>query len=359
MKILQINKFDQLKGGSEQYIFSISALLKDQGHEVELFSMDRPEKIRPKLFWNRDANKNLAKVIKKFKPDVAHVHNIYHHFSPSILYTLKKHNVPVVMTLHDYKIMCPNYRMYNKKSVCEKCQGGKYYKCFSNDCFNDWARSAGASLESYLHNSVLGSYERHVKTFISPSKFLMNKFKEWGLEGKIEYLPNTTNITSTSREKGDYLLYFGRLEAEKGINFLVDVMRDLPQEKLIIVGKGNIKINNTENIKYLGFKSGHELKELVNRAKAVIVPSVWYENNPLNIIEAHALGTWVIGSKIGGIPELIKEEENGDLVEPGNKKDLIKKINNLKNKDINIKSQKIITPENHLKKLLDIYEQAI
>ena len=336
MKILQINKFSHLKGGSETYLYNVIDLLRRKEHTTFLFTMDKPDHIRPKLFWNFSANSKLDKFVKDFKPDVAHIHNIYHHFSPSILYTLKKHKIPIVMTLHDYKVICPNYRLYNKKGICEKCKPHKYYQCFKNDCFNDWARSAGATLETYMHNSVLGSYERHVDCFISPSTFLKKKLENWEVENRIEYLPNFSDVKKEKNQKNikeqDYYLYFGRLSEEKGIRFLIDVFKNLKNKKLVIIGDGPLKNyilkNKSENIEYLGFKTGEDLKNHILEAKATIYPSEWYENAPIALIEAIILNKPVIVANTGGMPEIALNGAKYALFKPGNKAELANIIRN-------------------------------
>lgn len=365
MKILQINKFSHLQGGSETYLYNVIDLLRRKDHTTFLFTMDKPDHIRPKLFWNFTANSRLDKFIKDFKPDVAHLHNIYHHFSPSILYTLKKHKIPIVMTLHDYKIICPNYRLYNKEGICEKCKPHKYYQCFKNDCFNDWARSAGATLETYMHNSILGSYERHVDCFISPSTFLKKKLEDWGVENKIEFIPNFSDVKKEENQKDikeqDYYLYFGRLSEEKGIRFLIEVFKKLNNKKLVIIGDGPLKNyvlkNRSENIEYLGFKTGEDLKQHILEAKAIIYPSLWYENAPIALIEAILLDKPVIVANTGGMPEIAQNGAKYALFKPGNQLEL---ANIIKNNTFKAgQNQKnLYNKEFHYTELLKVYNSV-
>jgi len=367
MKILQINKFFYLKGGSERHFFAVSDLLRQNGHEVVEFSMNdrrnRPSKYADffigeinysksflsnifKFLYNFDANRKLAKLIKQEKPDVAHLHNIYHQLSPSIIHTLKKNKIPMVLTLHDYKVICPNYQLFNKGEICEKCKGGKYYNCFSGSCIkNSHEKSLLGALEAYLHRSILKSYDK-IDKFIAPSNFIKNKFIEFGIDGgRIEVIENFTEMMpdSSAQEMEDYLLFFGRLSKEKGVNVLLDAMNEIDDVKLKIAGDGpdkanyELKIKNYKlgtRVEFVGEKSGEELSELVRKAKAIVVPSVWYENMPMNILEAVAMGKVVIASRVGGIQEIIEDKENGFLFRMSDADDLAIKIKELPKFDL-------------------------
>lgn len=349
MRILQINKYGHPKGGADKYFLNVSEALRNKGHDVYEFSMDKPKKQHRSLLWSWSSDRTLKKIINDFKPEVAHLHNIYHDFSPSILYVLKKRGIPSVMTLHDYKRICPNYRLYTEGAVCERCRYKKYINCFTHKCLKDsYIMSLGGSCEAYLHQSILNSWDKNIDLYISPSQFLKNKFKEWKVEKDIEYLPNFVETKKSKVKRDNYLLYFGRLEKEKGIETLLDAMEQLPDEKLIIAGKGSYKVKDTENVKYLGFVD--DINELVSKAKLVIIPSLWYENNPLNALEAIALGTPILASDIGGIPEL-----TDNLFKPGDASDLANKIINFKDKGV----KEPITKEDHVNKLLDIYKKII
>ncbi|MBU0731984.1 glycosyltransferase [Patescibacteria group bacterium] len=347
MRILQINKYGYPKGGADKYFLNVSAALKKEGHQVYKFSMDEPKKQHRSLFWSWSSDKTLKNIIKEFKPDVAHLHNIYHDFSSSILYVLKKHGVPSVMTLHDYKRICPNYRLYTKDAVCERCKYKKYINCFTHKCLKDsYILSLGGSCEAYLHQSILNSWDKNIDLYISPSKFLKNKFKEWDVKKDIEYLPNFVETKKTDVKRDNYLLYFGRIEKEKGIEVLLDAMEQLPNERLVIAGKGSYQVKDTDNVRYVGFVKN--VDELVSKAKLVIIPSLWYENNPLNALEAIALGTPILASDIGGIPEL-----TDNLFKPGDATDLANKILNYKDKG----GKQHISKEDHIEKLIKIYNK--
>lgn len=357
MKILQINKFYYLRGGAERYFFDLIKLLENNGHEVIPFSMrDSRNEMTPykkyfidkvdldkfsirniiKFFYNYDAVRKLKKLIKEEKPDIAHLHNIAHQISPAIIRVLKENDIPVIQTLHDYKIVCPNYRLFSNNEACFRCKGGKFYNCAARKCMKDSRlKSILAAIESYLNKDLYGQ----ANLFIAPSEFMKKTCIEGGVqENKIKMMhnfvsPAFTNIEQ-SAEPEDYFFYYGRLSGEKGIDVLLEAAKK-EDFKLKIAGVGpdyeklktDIKESGLESrVELVGPKYGEELKKMIRGAKAVIAPSIWPENMPLNILETMFLGRPVIASNIGGIPEVIKDGKTGFLFEPGNVDDLILKI---------------------------------
>jgi glycosyltransferase involved in cell wall biosynthesis len=374
MKILQINKFYFLAGGTERYLFGLSEILEKNGHPVIPFSMQDPKNIPSeylkyfidpvkfqglnfknavKIFHNYDAVRKLELLIKKEKPDIAHLHNIAHQLSPAIISVLKKHNIPVVQTLHDYKLICPNYKLFSRGKVCYKCQGGKYYNCFLRKCLkNSRAKSFLVMLEAYLRNTILKTYSK-VDLFIAPSQFMKDISVGFGVpEDKIKVLRNPIEIENSKEdsERENYLLYFGRISSEKGIDILIQSLKNSKSKpNLKIVGAG-LEISKYKKlvselgleskIEFMGPKYGKELEKIISRAKAVIIPSVWPENMPYSLLESMARGKVVIASRIGGMPELITDGLNGFLFEAGNELDLGIKIDELDKKDLGLIGQK-------------------
>jgi glycosyltransferase involved in cell wall biosynthesis len=353
MKILQVNKFFDLRGGAEVYMQELSRKLRKRGHEVHAFSTKSPKNLQSddkdyfvtrynydrkegmvkdakkaiNFIWNKEAKQSLESQITKQKPDVIHLHNIYHHLTSSILSVIRKHKIPCVQTLHDYKLACPNYKMYTQGSLCERCKGGKYYNAVLHQClFPGLAPNILAATEMSL-TKITHSYERTVKTFICPSKFMLEKMEEWGEPpGKLAYLPNPVEIpaqVSASRGHGEYA-FIGRLYAEKGIETLIRAAARVPSIKLNIVGEGpdRNKLEALANqiaqgrINFIGFQTGEKLQTIRQEAKALCIPSVWYENAPLSALEAMAEGIPLIASDIGGLPELVTDGVSGFLAKP-------------------------------------------
>lgn len=363
MKILQINKFHYRRGGSERYVFDLSKLLEGNGHEVRQFSMADDKNyyskysqyfIGPvdldkfsliniiKFFYNREAAKKLEKLIKAERPDIAHLHNIAHQISPAIIRVLKQEGMPIVQTLHDYKLLCPNAKLFSRGQVCYKCRGGRYYNCFFRKCsHNSWAKSFILTLEAYLNNKILKYYDL-VDIFIAPSRFMKDICVEFGVpENKIKLIYNFIKPENEAAEniieenEPAYLLYFGRLSEEKGIEILLGAMKKLDGIKLKIVGAGpdykkyQLFINKpslNDQVEFLGPKYGALLERLIKQAKAIIMPSLWPENLSYSALEALALGKIVIAASIGGLPEIIQDGYNGLLFKSGSSDDLAEKI---------------------------------
>ena len=272
MKILQVNKFYFPKAGTERYVFELTKLLESKGHEVIPFAMkdkrnlknyfnkyfvsnvdlSKP-KIRPsgfknigRIIYSQEAKRKVEDLIKKTKPDIVHIHNIYHQISPSILPVFKKYNIPVVQTLHDFKLICPSYKLFSKGTVCERCKKHKYYNAVSQKCSKDSTLyGCVLALEMYIHK-MLKIYEKNVDIFICPSQFVKNKMIEWGIDNKklivISHFVSLSKFEPNYENQG-YILYFGRLTEEKGVDVLLKAMKDFPKLKLKIIGEGPEKKN--------------------------------------------------------------------------------------------------------------------
>lgn len=371
MKVLMIDKYYFVKGGAERYMFELTKVLEAHGHKVIPFSMKHPSnfptpysdyfvenidfngestvsklttavKATARLIYYLDARKRLERLIEDHEPDVAHLHMIDHQLSPSILHSLKKFGIPVIQTVHQYKLVCPNYKLYNPRTgeICEKCLSGNFWHPVVERCHKDSAlASLMIALESSVHR-VTEIYEKNVDIFHVPSHFMGRKFAEAGVgRGKVRQLFYSIEMQkfSPSFVTGDYLLYFGRLSKEKGILTLLKAAKKYSVAPLYIVGDGPQESelkdfaasNHLAHVKFLGVKSGAELEALVKNARAVIVPSEWFDNSPLVIYESFAYGRSVIGAQMGGITELIDEGETGYLFPAGDTEQLVDKMRRL------------------------------
>lgn len=356
------NKFNYIKGGADRYFLDLADLLVANGHKVAKFCMQHNENYPDKfekyfvsyLNFNKFEFKNIwkyiarilysfesasqfEKIINDFQPEIIHIHNIYHQISPSILTVAKKYKIPVVMHLHDYKLLCPNYKMYNSQGICEKCRGEKYYNCAKYKCVkNSRMKSILAMLEMYLHHKILKIYEQNVDLFIAPSEFLKNKAIEWGInKQKIIVQPYfiDTNKFKSSENNDSNLLFVGRLVKEKGILTLLRAMSKLNKDiKLKIVGAGpeyqrikkEIQLMKLEKqVTLVGPKQGRELRKLIGDSMCLIVPSEWYEVTGIVNLEAQSMSKPIISSNIGGISEAMIDGKTGYLFKTGSAEDLV------------------------------------
>lgn len=365
MKIILVNKFHYRKGGAETYYLTLGEQLEAQGHEVAYFSMHHPENLpcaQEKFFvkqreynnvknplkairdgaaliYSFEAKRNFESLCEEFKPDIVHLNNVHRQITLSILDApyLEKHHVPVVYTAHDYVTVCPNYTMLDGNGrVCEKClEDRKYRHCIEGRCVKgSRAKSMLATMEASF-NRAHHSNDR-IDMVIAPSNFMANKLVKGGWpEAKIRFMQNfvSSDVLEHAADDGEdctdrkhqYVLFFGRLSKEKGIRILVDAFeRALPKlpvgTRLLIAGDGpersELEAMAAESVKFVGFKRGSELRQLIKGAAVACCPSVCNENMPYSILEAFSEGTPVIGSRIGGIPEAVIEGKTGWIAEP-------------------------------------------
>lgn len=353
IKVLMVNKFLHLCGGTETYMMKIGEFLKENGHEVEYFGMEHSNrcvgnsaeeytstmnfhksKLQSlaypfKIIYSFEARKKIRKVLKKFNPDVVHLNNFNFQLTPSIILEIKKYEkeinkkIKIVFTAHDYQLICPNHMMVNGKTNknCEKCIDGKFLNCLKNKCIHgEFTKSLLGSIEGYFWRGI--NVYTHIDVVICPSQFMKEKIDTNKiLKDKSIMIHNFIDeVKNYEISKENYVLYFGRFSKEKGIEKLIEVCRLLPGVRFVFAGAGPLEkeINRVKNIENVGFKQGKELENLIRNARFTIYPSEWYENCPFSVMESQMYGTPVIGANIGGIPELIKDGITGELFESGN-----------------------------------------
>lgn len=391
MRILLSNKFYYHRGGDCICMLSLEQLLRAHGHEVAVFAMDFPEnlespwkkyfpsevKFKPgsgmveaflRPFGTSEVRKKFNALLDDFRPDVVHLNNIHSQLSPVIAEMAHRRDIRVVWTLHDYKLLCPRYDcLRGSETVCESCFTDKRkvleYRCMKN--------SKLASFLSYCEAMKWSRkrLEACTDVFIGPSLFICDKMKQGGFNtDKLHVLCNFIDVDKCYREeyaeREDYYCFIGRLSHEKGIKTLIEAANRLSQYPLLIIGGGpmeeELKAIADNHIKFVGFKQWEEIKELVGKARFSVIPSEWYENNPLSMIEAECLGTPVLGARIGGIPELISEA-TGMTFESRNVKDLREKIeamfgHSFDYETIADSAQRRFNSEMHYHEILKIYK---
>ena len=345
MKILMVNKFLYPRGGSESYMLKLGDELVAQGHEVEYFGMADEKNtvgnrensytsnmdfhgssiarfLYPfKIIYSREAAKKIGKVLDSFKPDIVHMNNINFQLTPSIIYAIKKRKIPLVQTVHDYQMICPNHLLYNfsESKPCERCLKGGKINCLKYNCIhNSKVKSLLGIIESKLY-SFLKTYKK-VDLYICPSVFLEKKLLDTSniYKGKTFTIHNFIEKKFTPEirpQKEPYILFVGRLSREKGVELLAQTARLLPEYRFLIAGNGpdDACLKNIENVELLGFVGGAALADLMANAKLLIAPSVCYENCPLSILEAHSMGVPVVTMQSGGMAELVEDGKTGGL----------------------------------------------
>ena len=414
MKILQIHKFfsKQRGGGSVTSLFEMMTLLERKGHKMMIFSMKDPtnepspyekyfvshynvndgnvfDKMRlvPRIIHNKEAAEKMEELLHFEKPDIAHLHNFYNYLTPSILPVLKKYRIPIVHKLSNYKILCPNYKLFTQGDVCMRCKGGKYYNAIIHRCLkNSYAKSAVGAMEAYIH-AWKDSYDT-IDLFLAPSDFMKNMCVSFGIpEKKIVLLRNVLNFSAYVPvwEKEPFILYMGRLSEEKGLYILIDAIKILHDRGALhghilkIAGKGpeEEKLQKytresgcSDKIEFVGFveNGSDRWKNLLSKAHCSVLPSLWWDNSPIAVSESMAFGTPVIVSDRGGTKEQVEDGKSGMIFRSTDSHSLANKIEEFLSdsegaKEMSRKAREYVykmnNEEQYYEELMKIYQSLV
>ena len=402
MRILFCNKYNYAFSGTEVYLFEAMELMRSRGHDVALFSMADPRgqstpydhhfiphidfKKRSRWFhkvglagraiYSFEARRRIRGMIAEFRPDVAHVRNIYHHLSPSILWELKAQKVPVVYHLNDFKVLCPSYNLVLRGDACEACKGGEFWHALKEKCYPGWGQRMTLVAEAYLHR-WLGTYRKCVGCFLAPSLFVRDKFVEHGWSpDKFKVLPHFQQVNAVPARVAENapLLYFGRLSPEKGVDDLLRAMQRLPNLRLIVAGDGperrNLEHLATElglvNVEFAGYMQGTDLRRAIVNSRFTVLPSHAYETLGKTILESYAEARAVVATDLGSRRELVHEGKTGLLYKTGDVGQLVSAIQFLSSQPelaekMGQAGQEQVrqrhTAERHYKALVAVYER--
>ena len=369
MRVLVVNTYHYARGGAEVHALALASALADAGHDVRFFGMHDPRnepspdssywtpnidyaelnrsksptaafEVLRRSLYSSDAARRIGALVDDWRPDVAHVHNIHAHLTLSVVVQLHRRGIPVVWTLHDYKLICPNTSLAVRGDVCERCKGGRFMQCTLNRCKKDsMAASFVATLEAEVGKLV--DPQKQVARFIAPSAFLMRKFGEFGWDtSKFVHIPNFAPADEVPVARAPVpgrFVYTGRLDRSKGVGTLLEAVGRAPDVSLDIAGEGPIggemralaEAVAPGRVTFHGRVDAARLATLRDAARAVVVPSEWYENSPYAVLEAFTRGCPVVAADIGGLPELIQDGDNGLLFASGDSDDLVRALRRL------------------------------
>ncbi len=351
-RLLTINSYHYRRGGADVACLDQEAFFAGRGWEVAKFAMHHPDNLPSpwsryfaseielaslrslpaklaasrKVLYSREAANRIGRLIDDFKPDVVHAHNVYHHLSPSVLRAAKQRGIPVVMTLHDTKLLCPAHSMWQGNAHCEACKPNAVHNVLLKRCLKGSAAvSFLAFAESALHRA-LGLYSDNVDQFVVPSQYLIDRFVDWGWNrDRFSLIRNAVALDTfpKSRPAGEHFLFFGRLAEGKGLECLLEAAAKAGVS-LRVVGTGPLEESLKAMAARLGAKvewtgalRGDALWSAVADCRAVVLPAEAVENAPLSILEAYAMGRPVVASSVGGIPEMVESGRTGSLFQSG------------------------------------------
>lgn len=406
MRVLLANKYWYLRGGAERYGFELKRLLERNGDEVVPFAMHAPQNeatvhkrffVSPvhteslrfgwqglrtagRMLWSFEAARKFRALAEETKPDVLHVQNIYHQISPSILAAARKLGLPAVMTLHDYHLVSPNYAMFDyvQERIRRPWPKHPYLgTLLRREIDGSWIKSALSGFEGWLHHA-LRAYGP-VRTFIAPSAFMKDVCAKYGVPAeRIEVVPHFIDLAgkAVTESTEPRVVFVGRLSREKGVDVLLRAMREVPGLRCLIVGdgpdrgrlEGLASAMKLGNVAFAGALRGEALDSEIRRALAMVAPSIWEEVFGLVILEAYAWGKPVVASRVGGLPEVVRDGETGFLFEPGDAFDLADKLTRLlENPDdvlrMGLAGRKLAeteyAPGLHLGRIHRIYKEAM
>lgn len=382
MKLVFVHELYQQAGGEDPIFAAESALMESHGHDVVRYTDDndriaamRPWTVAASTVWNRSANRDLRRLFRRFRPDVVHFHNTFPLISPSAYYAARAEGIPVVQTIHNYRLVCPSATLYRDEQPCRDCVGRLIAApAVVHGCYRG-SRAASLVVAGMLAtHRLLRTWTQLVHVYIAPSQFARGQLIAGGLPAdRIVVKPNFINPDpGIGPHAGDYALFVGRLAPEKGIRTLLRAWERLDASvPLRIVGDGPLRDEvsaSADRVDWLGHRTRDEVVNLMKEARVMIVPSEWYEGFPMVIAEAFATGLPVIGSDIGGLGELIRGSAGGIAFAPGDADDLAATVRDVWSKPDELHAlgqaarqdyEDRWTLERSYQMHLDIYQQAM
>lgn len=336
-RVLVVHNAYQERGGEDSVVESEVALLREHGHEVELVLRHNDDikrlsrlDVAFQTLWSSETVRNLQTTLNRFRPDVVHVHNTLPLVSPSVFWAAAGAGVPTVMTLHNFRLLCPQATLLREGAICESCVGRLPLPAVRHRCYRGSVIQTGGLVSMLMLHRVLGTFRHKVNRFIALTDFGRNKFVEGGLDAeRIDVKPNFVHWLPKPDDAPRYGgLYVGRLSVEKGVEPLLEALKLHPDHRIQVVGTGPFDqaMAATAGAAWLGAKPLSEVLDRMKRASYLLVPSVCYEGFPRTIVEAFACATPVIASRRGSLAELIEDGRTGLLFDPTDPADMVARM---------------------------------
>lgn len=337
LRIVFAHNAYQQRGGEDSVAAAEIDLLRKHGHEIfvyarhngDLQNMGKLAALADTL-WSRRTVNELSRLIADKQPDLIHVHNTFPLISPALYWAANRAGVPVIQTLHNFRLLCPQAMFLRDGRVCEECLGHLPWRGVVHQCYRGSALQSGAVAYMLALHRCLGSYRNKVTRYIALNNFCRDKFIKGGLPAeRISIKPNFVDMPASDfNGLRSGVLFVGRLSGEKGVSTLADAADRSPDVSFSVIGSGpeQRRLINLANVSLLGFQDQKTVRTAMCRAACLVLPSLWYENFPRTLVEAFACGLPVIAGRLGAMAELIDDGRTGLLFEPGNAADLAEKI---------------------------------
>lgn len=378
LRVLVCHNRYQLRGGEDAVCESEIALLREHGHDVRVFERSNAEltdgsklTAAVETVWSRESGRAFRAEMAEFQPDVVHVHNTFAKISPVIYWEAATAGVPVVQTLHNFRLMCPQAMFLRDGKVCEDCLGKLPWRGALRGCYRDSVAQSAVLASMVTVHRAIGTWQNKVTRYIALNEFCRSKFIEGGLPAdRIVIKPNFVDFDAPPEGRRDGFLFVGRLSTEKGIDTLVRAARDVHGITIRVAGSGPEAqmLEGAVGIRALGALDGEAVRAEMSKSVALVLPSIWYENFPRTLVEAMACGLPIIASRIGALSDLVEEGVTGLLFEAGNASDLAAKLEWARDNPEALRAmgtraratyeQKFTPGQNYLQ-LMAIYEDAM
>ncbi|TFW09550.1 glycosyltransferase [Oxalobacteraceae bacterium OM1] len=379
MKILVAHNAYQQRGGEDAVVDAEVALLRAHGHAVEVYSqhndaLNGMSKASAAVVtvWSRRSANEAAQVCERFKPDLIHVHNTFPLISPSLYWMAARRNIPLVQTLHNFRLLCPQAIFLREGRICEDCVGRLPWRAVTRKCYRESAAQSAVITGMLATHRALGTYRHRITRYIALNRFARDKYVEGGLPAerfriKPNFVESVAQPEWSARNGG---LYVGRLSEEKGLDVLAKAHRLMGGSDVEVIGSGPLEPLARESFgaAYLGYQPLAQIMQRMLSARFLVLPSICYENSPRTIVEAFACGVPVIASRLGALPDIVSEGVTGLLFRPGDPADLADKLRWAREhpeemaamgRAARTEYDNKYTPERNYEQLIDIYEDAI